>query len=452
MPQSNWIRYYRWELLVLLFLAYFFHQADRAIFGIVTAEIKKDLGLSSSDIGVTSAVLFATLALMVPIAGFVGDLCNKKWVITISILFWSLSTMMTGWAGGLIGLIIFRSVATAGGESFYAPPAVAMIAAYHQKTRSLALSIHQAALYIGVITSGFLAGWIVDHYGWRSTFLVYGIAGIIVGILFIFRLRGMPQEEMKKQRNPQSSDTGTVAAEEQARAEKKESGTMSQSKQMFFRQVMELIVRTPSIPLLTVGFVAIVFVNNAYLTWAPMFLMAKYSLNTVQAGGFSMFYHHITALIFIMISGVVSDIMVRRYPAFRIYLQGIAMLIGAPVIYMMGATGSLAFVYLMMLCFGAVRGLYEANTQASMFDVVPPNYRATIVGLMIMTAFLFGSISPYLLGKLQDWYGEAAGLSYGFQILSVSWLIGAVSVMTAAFLTFKKDRYVPVSVETGENT
>lgn len=420
-------RYYRWELLFLLFLAYFFHQADRAIFGVVTTDIQKDLGLTSMQIGLAQTAMFLTLAVMVPLAGFVGDRFNKKWIITLSILFWSLATVMTGFVGGLIGIVVIRSVATAGSESFYAPPAVSLIAAWHKKTRSIALSIHQAALYIGMITSGVVASWIAVHYGWRSTFYLFGGIGIFIGLAFIIRLRGGP-EEYGLSESDSAADLNVAAV------------TPSVPLSPF--QTILRLIRTPSVLLLTTGFVAIVFVNNAYLSWSPKFLEVKFGLSTVAAGSCAMFWHHIAALVFIMIGGVLSDVMVRRLPTFRVHLQWITMLLGAPIIFLMGKTGSLSVVCLTMFLFGAMRGLYETNTQASIFEVVEPRMRSSLVGLMVMTAFLIGSTSPLILGKLQDVYGPANGLSIGFVVLSFSWGIGGLAVLTCALLTFKKDKIV----------
>ena len=408
---------YKWELLLLLFAAYFFHQADRAIFGVVTTDIQADLHLTSSQIGAAQTAMFLTLAVMVPIAGFVGDRFSKKWLITGSILFWSAATMSTGLVSGLIGIIMIRSVATAGSESFYAPPAVSLIASWHKKTRSIALSVHQAALYIGMITSGAAAGWIAEQYGWRSAFYLFGGCGILIGFLFIFRLKEAPR----------SADT--VSGEPEP-AEKPLS---------FFETALRL-VRTPSVILLTIGFIAIVFVNNAYLSWSPKFLEEKFALSKTAAGTSAMFWHHIAALIFIMAGGVLSDLMVRRIPRFRVLLQAAAMLAGAPLIFLMGTASSLPLVCLSMFLFGAMRGLYEANTQASIFDVVEPRMRSSLVGLMVMSAFLIGSLSPYLLGKLQDIRGAADGLSLGFALLSVSWLIGGSAVLLCAVKTFRKDR------------
>ncbi|MDR0611495.1 MAG: hypothetical protein LBG58_15410 [Planctomycetaceae bacterium] len=47
-------RFYRWELLFLLFCAYFLHQADRAIFGVLLPSIKSELGLSDTQLGLTA--------------------------------------------------------------------------------------------------------------------------------------------------------------------------------------------------------------------------------------------------------------------------------------------------------------------------------------------------------------------------------------------------------------
>ena len=149
-------RHYKWELLGLLFLAYFFHQGDRAIFGVVLSSIKADLQLTDQQLGMVGSVLFFTLALMMPIAGYLGDIWSRKWIITGSLVFWSTATMFTGAVRGLPGLVAFRSVATAGGESFYAPAACSLLAAFHKRTRALAMSVHQSSLYVGVMVSGVL--------------------------------------------------------------------------------------------------------------------------------------------------------------------------------------------------------------------------------------------------------------------------------------------------------
>ena len=407
---------YKWELLALLSAAFFFHQADRAIFGVVLSSIKTELGLTDSQLGLIGTSLFATLAVMVPIAGFLGDRLSRKWIITCSLLFWSVATAVTGAARGLFSLILFRSVATGGGESFYAPSAYSLVAAYHKTTRSLALSVHQAALYIGVMSSGFLAGWVAENWGWRSAFYVFGAIGVLLGLVFIFRLRDAPQTEGR-------ADVADVVKPGVGEA-------------------LGVLVRTPSALLLTAGFSAIVFVNNAYVVWAPAFVQHKFSLTTTQAGGGAMFYHHAAAFGAIMLGGVITDRLVPACPSIRLRLQGVALLLGAPMIYWMGKTGQLDMTWVAMAAFGFFRGLFEANTHASLFDVVLPKYRATAVGLMTMTAFLLGSVSPWMMGRLCDVYGKASGMTIGFTVLAATYVVGAVAIFCSLLITFKHDRVV----------
>lgn len=433
--------FYKWELLILLFFAHFFYQADRAIFGIVTEKIGDELDLSSTQLGLTASILFFVLAIMVPAAGFIGDRYSRKWIITICIIFWSISTCLTGLASGLITLILFRSIATAGTESFYGPAATALIASFHKKTRAVALSIHQAALYIGVMITGILAGWMADNYGWRSTFYVFGFLGIIIGLIFLRRLKDAPRE-IPAGENASSlpADTNPANNDQNIPQQDHHENSLTNHNEFSALNAVRVLVKIPSVWLLTIGFIAIVFVNNAYLTWATALLSEKCNLSTTAAGGNSMFYHHLGALIFILIGGIVSDIMVRRFSSFRVHLQWVTMFCGAPAIWFMGNSPELGTILLMMFLFGAMRGLYESNTHATIFETVPVQYRASLVGLMIMCAFLIGSTSPLLIGKLQDLYGKTQGLTIGFSCLSLAWIIGGLAVMSAAFFTYSKDR------------
>jgi MFS family permease len=338
--------------------------------------------------------------------------CSRKWIITASVIFWSSATAITGMAQGVLGLIAFRSVATAGGESFYAPAAYPLLAAFHQRTRALAMSIHQAALYLGVMTSGFLGGAIAQRWGWRSAFYVFGGAGVVLGFVLILRLKDAPHQA--------ASDRATDVRIGPA-------------------QALGVMFRTPTALLLTVGFTAIVLVNNAYVVWAPAFVEEKFGLSVTLAAGYSMFYHHLAAFVGVLIGGRLSDVLVGRRRQFRLELQTAAMLLGAPAILGMGLAGSLTATWIAMGALGFFRGLYESNTHASLFDVIPPRYRASAVGVMVMLAFLAGSGSPWLLGQCRELVPNHQGLSYGFAGLSAAYLLGGLAVLAALKFTFVRD-------------
>lgn len=408
-------RHYKWELLALLCLAFFFHQGDRAIFGVVLSDIRSDLGLSDPQVGLVGTVLFATLAVLMPFAGYLGDVLSRKWLITGALVFWSSATLFTGFAGGIISLILLRSVATAGGESFYAPAAYSLIGTFHRKTRALAMSIHQAALYVGVIASGFLGGWIAEQWGWRSAFYVFGACGILLGFVFVFRLRDTPLAKGDGRPGPTTRWMNPLEA-------------------------LGKLFRVPTALLLTIGFTAIVTVNNAYVVWAPVFLKEKFELSLTKAGGYAMLFHHVLALMGVIVGGHISDRLAMRWPKARLRMQAGAMLLGVPAIVAMGLAPGLGGTLLAMAAFGLCRGLYECSMHTSLFDVIEARFRASAMAVMTMLAFLAGSVSPWLMGVCAQSYGQVRGLSIGFAGLAAAYLVGAIAIFIALMWTFEKDR------------
>lgn len=189
---KNSLFQYKWFLVGLLWVAYFLNQGDRQIFNTVIPLIKADLGLTDYDIGDVVMIFTAVYGILVPISGFLGDLISRKWIVIWSLLIFSGGTLCTGLSGGIVMLIVFRSVATGGGEAFYFPAATSLLSQLHSHTRATALSIHQTSLYVGIIASGFISGYIGEHYGWRAAFYVFGSIGVIWAVLCIFAMQNTP--------------------------------------------------------------------------------------------------------------------------------------------------------------------------------------------------------------------------------------------------------------------
>ncbi len=413
---------YKWCVVAMLSCAFFFHQADRALFGLLTIPIQNDLGLTDSQIGWINTVLSWTLAAMTFVAGFAGDRLSRKWLITGSLIFWSLMTICMGFVGDwrILGFTVpaffvvmfFRSIATGGGESFYGPSAMALLASHHKETRSVAFSIHQASLYVGLMTSGVLVAWALVVLGsWRNVFIAFGAIGFALGLFFVYALR--------------DGGGGRDAAE----APRKE--PLTEGLKAFFLN--------PSALCATAGFVAIVFVNNAYLFWAPKFMALKFKCDVGVAGAQTMLWHHLFAFAAITAGGFVTDHFVKRWPRFRLALQISALLLGAPCLVLVGFSSSIAATVAMTALYGVFRGVFEVNTHASVFDVVKPQHRSTVVGCMVMSAFFFGGLSGVAMGKLSDAYG-IFGFEIGFAILGVAYLLGAGVMMISFFRTFTHDR------------
>ncbi|MHB8901231.1 MAG: MFS transporter [Thermoguttaceae bacterium] len=418
LEDSTCPRGYKWELLALLCLAFFFHQGDRAIFGVVATDIQRDLDLDKGQIGLVATILFWTIAVMTPIAGYLGDVLRKRWMITGALLFWSSTTALTGLSQGLTSLAMLRSVATGGSEAFYAPPAYALMARFHQKTRALALSIHQGALYVGIMTSGLFGGWIAQAWGWRSVFYVYGAAGILVGLVFLCRL--------KDERDLPGGQA--------------ESGPSAKPKWENPLRSLSIIFRTPTALLVTTAFTAVVFVNNTYVVFAPTFLEEKFDLPKLEAGAYAMFYHHLAALVGVLIGGSLSDALAPRILGARLRLQTAAMFLGGVAILFMSWGVTVEAACAGMALFGLFRGLFESNTHASVFEVIEPRYRSSAVGAMVMMAFLVGATAPLLMGELCD---RGFTMSFVFANYSAAYFLGGAAVAVGLLVFYRRDRIDP---------
>lgn len=396
---------YKWEMLALLWIAFFVNQADRQVFNVVLPLIKTDLKLSDVQIGLVATIFNLVYAVLVPLGGYIGDLFSQKWIVVSSILFWSVATMFTGLTSGLLMLIIMRSMATGAGEAFFGPANYALLAKYHRKTRAFAMSVHQTSYYIGIIVSGYVAGYIGEHWGWRNAFYIFGMIGVIHGVVMIFRL---------KDKQDEAPNTGAKVK---------------------FIEGVNVLFRTPTALVLTLSFSGLIFVLTGYLTWMPTYLYENFHMSLSTAGFQSMFYTHLFAFFGVILAGKWSDIIARNNPGGRLLLQGGGLLVAAPFIILMGYSTQLLFLYIGFAGFGFARSFFDANTYSVLFDVIPAKYHSTVSGLMIMTGFLIGSAAPLILGYLKP----LVGLSQGIALLSIVWIICGLLMIVTYKMFFKKD-------------
>ena len=391
---------YKWWMLLGLFAANWFYQIDRALFGVMVMPIQAETGLTDIQIGLCDTVLYAVYACLVPLAGIIGDRFDRSRIIPVVVMVWSLMTAATGLAGGFVAFLILRSVATTAPQTFYGPSANALIAHHHERTRTVALSFHASAYYVGLLSSGAIVAGLLGWFGsWRTVYFLFGGAGFLLGLVLLAL--------MKRE---------TVAVGESAAARPK----LLDGFKAFFT--------TPGALVGASAFMAVVFVNNAYAAWAPKFTAVKFALAPAKAAAGAMFYHHVTALVAILVVGWVSDRMLARFPRFRMFAMAAALALGAPALVAFGLSPSLAGVWTAVGAWGVMRAVVEANMFANVFDQLPERARSSAVSAMSVFAALLGSLSPLMVGCLSQRYG-IRGFEIGFSAL------GVVGILAAAALT-----------------
>ena len=97
--------------------------------------------------------------------------------------------------------------------------------------------------------------------------------------------------------------------------------------------------------------------------------------------------------------------------------------------------GSLPVVIIALSGLGLFRGIYDSNLFAALFDVIEPRYRSSATGFMLSIGFIISSLSPVLLGFIK----ERSGLSFGFPVLGLAFVLSAAIVFVNMKVFFKKD-------------
>lgn len=404
---------YKWEVLLLLWMAYLLNQGDRQVFNTVLPAIRDTLNLTDTSVGLIATVFNLFYALMVPVAGWVGDRFSRKWVTTISLLFWSIATMFTGLATSFVWIVILRSVATGGGEAFFGPANYSLLGQYHTDTRARAMSIHQTAYYVGVILAGWLAGVIADRMGWEYSFIIFGLAGIVWGVHMAVRLQDYPKS---------AADNIEVETKPSERI-----GLFDGFKTVF---------STPTALMLTIGFSGLIFVITAYMTWVPAYLQEEFGMSQASAGFNSMFWTYVAAFIGVILAGALSDMLAAGNRKVRMQLQAAGLLGGAVFLFLMGGHHALWVLYVSFAGWGFFRAFFDANTYTVLYDVTPARLHASCSSAMIMTGFGVGSFAPLALGALKERMGS---LGETFPMLAAVWLVCGLLMLVVAWTRYQKD-------------
>jgi MFS family permease len=403
----------KWGLLAFLCGTFFVYTIDRALLGLLAIPIQEETGISDLQFGILNSAVFWTYAAIVPFAGLAGDRFDRRKVIGAALVAWSLMSVIAGFAQGFWSIFLLVSVAITVPQTLYGPAANALIASRHVETRTVALSFHQAAFYIGWFASGSAAALALSFLGtWRAAYWIFGALGLLMGAWFLVFQSG----------GSSGSDAGGGCV-----------------RKVSFRESLKAFFCCPSALLAASGYVAIVFVGFGYSAWGPKFVAQKFSLSPSLAGTGVMFWHFAAALAAIVAAGFVTDRAVRRWPRFRLAMQSAALLAAAPMLSIFGLGSSLSAVWFAAAAYGFMRGLFEANAFTSIFDVVSSRHRAGAVGFLNVIAGLTGSLAPMILGWLSQTKG-LRGLETGFAAMGAVLAVAALLLCASAIFTFKKDR------------
>src|SRR4051812_2628502 len=184
----------RWLILALIFGAIVLNYIDRQILSILKPTLKTEFGFDDRGYALLVNVFTIGYATMYPAAGWLVDRCGARFVMLAGIVSWSLACIGAGvtrtlgpftFCRGLLGL----------SEPTAFPSQLRVVATWFPGTlRATANSVSVAGGTFGAVIAPPLVAWLALHHGWHAAFVVPGLCGFVIAILWLTFYRDPPPD------------------------------------------------------------------------------------------------------------------------------------------------------------------------------------------------------------------------------------------------------------------
>jgi MFS transporter, ACS family, hexuronate transporter len=187
------VRNLRWWICAMLFASTTINYMDRQTLSLLAPYLKNSYHWTNSDYADLVIAFRVAYAIGQTLCGRAMDRVGTRLGITISVAFYSLVSMLTPLANGLLSFMGFRLMLGFGESANWPAATKAVSEWFPAKERALATAFFDSGSSIGGALSPFLVLWIYFHWGWRPAFLVPGVLGFIW--LLVWRKFYYPPEQ-----------------------------------------------------------------------------------------------------------------------------------------------------------------------------------------------------------------------------------------------------------------
>ena len=393
--------HYAWIVVALLLPVALLNYLDRQMLATMKASMVGDIPTiaNQADWGLILGSFKWTYALLGPFAGYISDRWSRRWVIGASLFAWSAVTWWTGQATTFNELLAARALMGVS-EAFYFPAALALITEYHLgPTRSRAVGLHQAGVYLGQIVGGF-AGYAADSpaLGWRWAFTTAGVAGVLYAIPLLALLRDPVRDDGYGSLD-YARDDGSSHPE---RAQRVEESAGESSRVSAGAGVVRGLLTNRNFLLLVLYFTLPAIAGWVVRDWMPEILRERFSLGQGKAGVSAILFVQIASLVGAIVGGTLADRWMRHTPRGRIYASAIGTTLFLPALFSVGNAGTLGIAIAGLIVFGLGWGFFDSNNMPILSQIVRPELRGTGYGFMNMVSISCGGFGDWAFGALRD--------------------------------------------------
>ncbi len=409
--------------LAMLTIVYAFNFIDRQILVILQEAIKADMGLSDAQLGLLSGFSFALVYVTagIPIA-YWADRASRKNIIALALMAWSGMTALSGLAQNYTQLLLAR-VGVGLGEAGGSPPAHSIISDYYPpEKRGTALSIYSSGLYFGILVGYVLGGMVADAMGWRATFMLVGIPGVVFALLLAVIVKEPPRGRW-------------------------ESASVNDYKPTL-GETIKLLLSYRSFCLLAMGTALHNFAGYGTGNFAASLYLRNHGLSLTQVGVLLAVAGGLSGMIGTFLGGYLGDKLGARDKRWYLWVPAWGAFLSMPtgLIYFLTDNTTLAVIcqFLTTLTFSMFLGCCLAISHT----LVHPAMRAFTSAVLFFILNLIGlGLGPLTTGAISDWLAPEYGInSLRYAMVAVS-LMGSISIL----FFYAAGRYLPADLARGHS-
>lgn len=399
----------RWWILCLISAMYLICYMDRSSISVAQLEIAKQFGLTKTAMGfVLAAFTWAYAIGQIP-GGWLGDRFGPKNVLTAIMTWWAIGTALAGATVGLASLFSARFFLGLGEAGAFPVATRGMQLWFPKSERGRAQGTTRFFSRFAAAITPLVAGGIMAAFGWRSIFYIFGSLGLIWATVFHWVYRNRPE------------DHPGVNSLELARIRQ---GTPIVHSATGRRHApWKIILGSPNMWFIALGYGCFFFGTNFYLTWYPTYLR-EYRHMTLQAMGIVGSIPLLVGMLGDLAGGFLTDALYQRTGRLRFSRRIVAapamLLSGAFVIPAALTPNPLASVLYLAASFFFLE-LVVGPAWAVPMDV-GGSFSGTVSGIMNGAGALAASFTPLIFG----YFFDRGSWIVPFLVTAVVMLVGAL--------------------------
>lgn len=183
----------RWWIGGLLFASTVINYIDRQTLSLLAPYLKLDYHWTNSDYANIAIAFRVAYSIGQAACGRLMDRIGTRRGLTLTVIWYSLVSMLTSLASGFYGFATFRFLLGAGESANWPAATKAVSEWFPKRERALATALFDSGSSIGAAIAPFIVLWIYFRWGWRPAFMIPGVLGFLW--LIVWRWLYYPPEE-----------------------------------------------------------------------------------------------------------------------------------------------------------------------------------------------------------------------------------------------------------------